>query len=355
MDVLGAEHFGAHNDVLQKQTIADIGTLAKNQVLIKVAFSELNPVDLQKLRGNPKQTGQPVPSPPFVPGYGGSGIIEKVGEGVPEDLNGKRVCFLADPSRRGSYASLIVVNYHLVAELPSEKLTLREAASVPLAGCTAYESLVKLGLEESATVSDQKTLLVVGGGGGVGSWAISLARAWHPKLKIVATASSNQSKSWCQQRGADQVVGHDEFVDKLGGGREGSVSHILCLTEPTPALFGGMAEVIQPFGTICLVVAGGSIKNLDLSFCFFKAANIVLETVFSSIRDNYKTIVPATEIASILALISSGAIKAPLSPQVQDISDDWEKAAAAPGGILDLLSSGHTCGKLVMKIGQEAS
>ena len=351
MDVLGAEKFGSHRDVLKKQTVSPIEQVEEHQVFIRVAYSELNPVDLQKLRGSPKQADQPVPSPPFVPGYGGSGIVEAVGEKAPSILKGKRVAFLADPSRRGSYATHIAVDHRLVAEIPSEKLSLRDAASVPLAGCTAYESLVKLGLQESADISDQ-ALLVIGGGGGVGTWAISLARAWHPKLKIVATASSEQSKAWCLQRGADQVVGHDDFVEKLGGGRQGSVSHILCLTEPTPAIFGGMAEVIQSYGTICLVVAGASIQNIDLGFCFFKAANVVLETVFSSIRTNYKSIVPSSEIASILNLLATEAIKAPLSPQLEGLAESWDNALAE-GGLLDALASGHVCGKLVMQIGNQ--
>lgn len=351
MDVLGAEKFGSHRDVLQRKTSSPITSVETNQVLIRVAFSELNPVDLQKLKGSPKQANQPVSSPPFVPGYGGSGTVEIIGEQVPKTLNGKRVAFLADPSRPGSYKSHIAVDYRLVSELP-ENLTFREAASVPLAGCTAFESLVKLGLQESASVADS-TFLVIGGAGGVGSWAISLAKVWHPKLKVVATASSDRSKTWCLERGADQVVGHEEFVEKLGGGREGSVSHILCLTEPTPSVFGAIAEVIKPYGTICLVVAGASIRGLDLGFCFFKAANVVLETVFSSIRDKYKTIVPSSEISVILALLSSGKIKAPLSPQLDGVSQSWEDAVAE-GGLLDVLSSGHTCGKLVMQVGKEA-
>lgn len=121
--------------------------------------------------------------------------------------------------------------------------------------------------------------------------------------------------------------------------------------EPTPDVFGALADVIQPYGIICLVVAGASIKNLDLGFCFFKAANVVLETVFSSIRDDYKHIRPCAELSDMLELLASGSIKAPLSPQQEGINDSWDSALES-GGLLDVLSSGHTCGKLVMQIGK---
>lgn len=360
MEALGADKFGQHNEVLCHQTIDELPTCSSTDVLIRVAYSELNPVDLQKLKGGPKQAGQAVPNPPFIPGFGGSGIVLDVGSDVPppkqqQSLKGKQVAFLADPSRPGSYATHILVDYRLVAELPSSgKVTLQEAASVPLAGCTAYESLVKLGLGKDVIPSEDTKLLVVGAAGGVGSWAITLARAWHPKLTIIATASSPESQNWCQSRGADQVIFHNEIAERLGGGREGSVSHILCLTEPTPPIFGALADVIQPYGTICLVVAGASIQSLDLGFCFFKAANVVTETVFSSIRTKYRQFVPSLEIAEILELLSSGIIEPPLSPQLTGISENW-KDALKKGGLLDILSGGHTRGKLNMKVGSDTS
>lgn len=136
----------------------------------------------------------------------------------------------------------------LVAPVPFG-LTLKEAATAPLSGCAAYESLLKLGLGNNMPLrgGTNPTLLAVGGAGGVGSWATQLARVLYPTLNIVATASSAP---------------------------KGSVDYILCLTEPTPTLFSALSEVIRPYGSICLVAAGMSIKSLDLSFVFFKAATV---------------------------------------------------------------------------------
>ena len=380
MEVLGASKHGGYQE-LDWKTVAlpAVKELRPTDVLIQVAYSDVNPVDLQKLQGG-RNNGQPVQDPPFVPGFGGSGTVLAVGKEAPPQLRGQAVCFLADPSRPGSYATHIVVDYHCVATLPPGKLELRDAASIPVAGLTALESLGKVGLpapessrlahgnlvhpegtaattEKSAAAAasktvNAKTMLVIGGAGGVGSWAITLARAWYPSLRIVATASTKEQQDWCLLLGADQVVGHDEISKNLQGGREGSVDAILCLTEPTQPLFDACAELIKPYGSICLVVAGKSIESLNLSFVFFKCANVVTQTVFSSIRTNYQHIVPSDELATIVQLLSRQTIKAPLSPDLESSVSESFKDAKKEEGVLKALSaaSGKRRGKYILRI-----
>lgn len=354
MESLSATQFGSHRHVLEFESQDDIPQdCGINDVRIRVIYAELNPVDLQKLRGGSRE-GQEIPTGQMTVGYGGSGIIEDMGSNVPKDWIGKRVAFLCDPGRPGSYATQVVVDSRLVAPIPFQ-VSLRQAATVPVAGCTAYESLLKLGLGNLAPLrGNDPTLLIVGGAGGVGSWATQLARVLYPNLKIIVTASSAESKNWCRQMGATQVIQHDDITLQLEGGREGSVDYVLCLAEPTKELFGAITEVIRPYGTICLVVAGESIKSLDLGFAFFKAATVTTETVFSSIRTDYAFIQPASEIEDLLEHLVTDTIRAPLSPQLDSLagSDDW-KQALQDGGILDALASGHTRGKLVMKIGSD--
>jgi NADPH:quinone reductase-like Zn-dependent oxidoreductase len=370
MEVLGATRFGEYNQVLEFQSIPQLSKeLGPKDVLIKVSYSDLNPVDFQKLKGGQRLDGNPVPNPPFVPGYGGSGIVQEVGSQGPQYLMGKNVCFLVDPTRRGSYASHVVVDSHCVAAIPAS-VELREAASIPVAGLTAYECLVKIGLAANKQVKEQgslesvglessqrkettkknasASLLIVGGSGGVGSWIITLARAWHPHLKIIVTASP-ESHEWCTSLGASQVIAHDRIADTLAGGPAGSVSSIICLTEPTQSLFNTLAEVIQPYGNICLVVAGKGIESLNMGFLFFKCANILTQTVFSSIRTKYDHIVPAEELQLILGLLASQTIKAPLSPDLEGTSEKFQNALK-DGGVLKLLAAPHRRGNLVMMI-----
>lgn len=353
MEILAASQFGSHGKVLEFDSLETLPECRPDDVLIRVVYAELNLVDLHKLKGGPKE-GQAIPNRPLVVGYGGSGIVQAVGSNIPNDWKDKRVAFICDPTKPGCYATHVRVDKNLLAPVPFQ-LTLKQAASVPLSGMTAYESLLKLGLGRDRPLRGKDpTLLVVGGAGGVGSWAIQLARVLYPSLKIIATASSEPSMRWCVKMGANQVIKHGDITSQLQGGQKGSVDYILCLTEPMPALFGALSEVIRPYGSVCLVVSGESIKSLDLSFLFYKAATVTTETVFSSIRTNYEYIRPSMEIDDLLKHVAANStITAPLSPQLATLAgaDDWKKCLQE-GGILDQLASGHTIGKLVMKIGR---
>ena len=144
-------------------------------------------------------------------------------------------------------------------------VSLHDAASVPVAGLTALKSLHKVSLAAASNVGGEcnvdKLLLIIGGAGGVGSWAILLARTWHYKFKIFATASMDKQQDWWQSLGANKVIRHDKIA-RLPNGGNGYFDAIICLTEPTPDLFGACAEVIQPYRSMCLVVSGKSIQSL---------------------------------------------------------------------------------------------
>lgn len=332
----------------------------------------------------------------------------------------------------GAFAEYVVADRRAVAKIPMVPETestrmavpLVDAGTIPLAGCTAYEALGKLNLrpnakertsqdtaasitmarsssttaDAAADANDQRNpiatadtwkprVLIVGGAGGVGSWAILLLKAWWTNknshmdhtgdgidmstvvaadarscIEIICTASSAVSTRWCESLGADQVIPHDEIASRLGGGPNGSVDAILCLTEPIPSLMKDMSEVIRPFGTICLVVAGPSIQNLDLGFVFFKCADVVTETVFSSFRTNFAAAnaatggssnqTPSEIMTEILTLTARGelCLAPPRSAATSSFNGkDWEQSMGN-GGVLEALASGHTQGKLCMKI-----
>jgi len=381
MEALAATKFGPPGNVLQfVQT--DIPEPGPTEVRIRVHYAELNPVDLHKLSGD--KEGKPIPSHrcPFIVGYGGSGVIDKAGKPADDDDNekeegplfeiGDNVAFLCDPRRNGCYAEYVVVDRRLVSAIPNG-VSFAEAAAVPLSGCTAYEALEKVGLTigdliggSSLEMTDSSppkkrqrkggVLLIVGGAGGVGSWCSLLARAAYPDLEIVSTASTTESEDWCLKMGANRTIAHSA-VKSLGGGPKGSVDHIICLTEPTQELFASLTEILRPFGSICLVVAGDSIKSLDMSFVFFKSGTVCTETVFSSSRAGFH-IDQARQIRLILEMIAmkpSGDSASDRTPLVLgDIpgKTNW-KSALKSNGVMEVLASGHSRGKLVMNIGSE--
>ena len=302
----------------------------------------------------------PIHRSPFIVGFGGCGIVEGVADDADDAtkfLLNQRVAFLADPSKDGSYAEYVVCDRRIVTPVPTDGddaiIESHEAASIGVAGCTAMESLEKAGLSISSSsppepnAGEGKRLLIVGAAGGVGSWVAQLARSNYPRLDIVGTASSAESAAWCQQMGCNRSVGHDQ-VESLGGGRDGSCDHIICLAETTPALFASLAEVLRPYGKIVLVVAGDGIQSLDLSFIFFKSGTVATETVFSSIRDGYR-LDQAEEMATIVRLMQQGRAKAPISKDWDEEMSDW-RTATKEGGFIDVVGQGHSRGKFVMKV-----
>ncbi|GAX26369.1 hypothetical protein FisN_2Hh213 [Fistulifera solaris] len=336
MLALAATEAGEFRQTLSLQTV-DIPIDPPDFLLVQVACSDLNPVDLQKLHTRTSNF-------PFVSGFAGSGIVQETPDEAAFPV-GASICFLLDPTKSGSYAQYCRVDRRAAALVPPQ-ITLQEAASIPLAGCTAYESLQKLGLLTESTTSVQ-TLLIVGGAGGVGSWATRMARALHPNSEIICT--SDTSRDWCRTNGASRCIPHD-FLQELPGGPQGSVDAILCLAEPTPSLMHSMSEVIRPYGRICLVVAGPSIRSLNLDFVFFKSVTVYTETVFSCFRTHFSHSQPSQMMAQILNWMSSGRIRAPLSPCLDEMNMHWTKATM-PNGILEKLHSGHVQGKLVMRVG----
>ena len=167
-------------------------------------------------------------------------MVESVSPDTDEqtaELLNKNVCFIADPGKDGSYAEYVLCDRRLVAIIP-EGVSMHVAASVPVAGCTALESLEKVGLPVGNHKNNiqegekKRRLLIVGGAGGVGSWATQLARSsYGSDLEIIctATATSRTSRDWCMKMGASITIGHDEIEEKLDGGPKGSVDSIICL------------------------------------------------------------------------------------------------------------------------------
>mmetsp|Transcript_1238 Transcript_1238/g.3497 ORF Transcript_1238/g.3497 Transcript_1238/m.3497 type:complete len:425 (+) Transcript_1238:105-1379(+) len=399
MTALAATHFGPPRDCLTfHHHLPMPTTLSPTQLLIRVDCTDVNPVDVQKLQQQqPDGTAIPAHRSPLIVGFGGCGRIVQVGADVPPSdkdhdfAKGRRVVFLCDASRNGSYATHVAVDWRLVCTVPTTTTTdlpdddmeeedeqfLAQLASIPVAGCTAMEALEKVGLpilnnnnnndnSNHNNDSTPQTLLIVGGAGGVGSWATVLARAAYPHLRIVHTASTPDdtlTKRWCLETlGANQVIAHDQIDTALpNAGRVGSVDAVVCLSEPHALLWNRIVNILRPFAQVCLVVAGDAIRSLDLSFCFFKSAAVHTKTVFSHARAGF----PhgdrqGRQLRHVVDALCRGQIRAPLNPHWEQVvgSRDWTQVLSSSssqdeaGGVtvLDQIASGHTMGKLVMKI-----
>ncbi|KAL6549948.1 hypothetical protein OROMI_020436 [Orobanche minor] len=203
---------GKAEDVLKFESEVDVPDVKDDQVLIKVAAAALNPIDNIRMLGFFKATDSELP---IIPGYDVSGVVVKVGPSVKEFKVGDEVYgdinenALVKPSRFGSVGEYSAVDEKVLALKPSN-LSFLQAASLPLALETAFEGL------EAAGMSAGKSLLVLGGAGGVGTLIIQLAKVYFGASKVAVTCSPAKAEL-LKGLGADVTVDYqNDYIEELG-------------------------------------------------------------------------------------------------------------------------------------------
>ena len=166
------------------------------EALVRVVVAGTNPVDT-KLRADGSFAGL---EPPVVLGSDVSGVIEEVGAGVEDLAPGDEVYYTPEifgPGSNGGYAEYNLVRAGIVAKKPAS-ISHEEAAAVPLAGGTAYEVLVR-----RLRLRVGETVLIHGGAGGVGSFAVQIAHS--AGARVIATAGPDNQET-LRDLGADVTV-----------------------------------------------------------------------------------------------------------------------------------------------------
>ncbi len=153
--------------------------LSAHQVLVKVKATSVNPIDWKLREGYLQQMMSW--EFPIILGWDVAGIIEEVGSQVSDWKVGDRVAARPDTTRFGTYAEHTIVDDHLLAKLP-EDVSFKDAGALPLAGLTAYQALFTHGKLQAG-----QKVLVHAGAGGVGTYAIQLAK--EAGAYVITTAS----------------------------------------------------------------------------------------------------------------------------------------------------------------------
>jgi NADPH:quinone reductase-like Zn-dependent oxidoreductase len=135
----------------------------KGEILVEVHAVGLNPVDYKTATG-----GNSNWSYPHILGLDVAGIVTEMGEGVTRWKKGDRVVYHGDFNKKGGYAEYGVTTAHTISRIP-DSVTFEEAATLPTAGYTAYQALFR-----KLPLSSIDTILIHGGAGGVGGFAILL-------------------------------------------------------------------------------------------------------------------------------------------------------------------------------------
>ena len=161
-----------------------------DEVLIRVMAAAVNPVDVFIREGRSNQF-------PLIPGMDVAGVVEQAGNEVTKFKPGDAIYAYLSFEEQGGYAEFAVAKQDHVALKP-KSIDFEHAAAVPLAATTAWQALV-----EKAGLSAGQTVLIHGGSGGVGTFAVQIAKARG--AKVIATAST-ANQNLLKQLGVDQPI-----------------------------------------------------------------------------------------------------------------------------------------------------
>ncbi len=304
-------------------------------LLVQVQAIAVNPVDT-KIR-KPKEK---IEDRPKVLGWDAAGVVVEVGPDCSLFKVGDTVFYAGDVTRPGCNAEYQLIDERIVGHKP-QTLSPEQAAALPLTAVTAWEALFhRLNIPQDKLANEGKSLLIIGGAGGVGSIAIQLAKK-VAGLNVIATASRPQSMEWVKQLGADHVINHHQPLQpQLMEAGHPLVDYILCNND-TDSYFPQMAEAIKPQGMICSIVE--TTKPVDIGLLKSKSAGFIWEFMFTRSMYGTDDMDAQNRILDRVAdLIDAGMVKTTLNEVLSPINAENLRRAHAQ------LESGRTIGKIVL-------
>lgn len=193
------------NNVLTERDV-EKPAIQDDQVLVEIHATSINPIDW-KVRAGYLKDMLPFEFP-ITLGWDASGIIVEKGSNVTNFEVGERVFTRPATTNQGTYAEYVAVEENLLAKMPAA-MSYEEAAAIPLAGLTAWQCLV-----DFADVQKDDKVLIHAGAGGVGNFAIQIAKSLGA---YVATTASAKNEEFVKSLGADQVINYqtEDFSDIL--------------------------------------------------------------------------------------------------------------------------------------------
>jgi zinc-binding alcohol dehydrogenase family protein len=261
MHCVGVSEYGPVENLKSRQ-IPRPASLTGRQLRVEVKAASVNPIDIKVRQGtydDPPDYYERVKSltqeePNFhVIGYDGAGIVKEVGPDVRYFKEGDEIYYLGSPVMQGTYAEEQIVDERHAGHKP-RSLDFVQSAAMPLTYATAYESLVdRLGIEKG----ERAGILIINGGGGMGSIASQIAREYLKLPVVITTASRPETADFSKKMGATHVVNHrEDIVQQI---RELQLPKDVPLkyayiTSRTEQYIKPIADVLAPFGKVCSIV-----------------------------------------------------------------------------------------------------
>lgn len=303
-------------------------------LLVRIEAISVNPVDTKVRAPKPQIEAQPK-----VLGYDAAGIVEAVGDKVTLFQPGDAVYYAGDITRSGSNAQFQLVDERIVGHKP-KTLDFAQAATLPLTSITAWELMFHRMRLDADGGDAGKSLLIIGGAGGVGSIAIQLAA--RAGLATIATASRPETVAWCRQMGAQHVIDHRQPLrPQLEAVDLRHVDAIVNLAD-TDRYWETMGDLVAAQGRIGLIVEPKGPLAIGNQFKA-KCVGIHWETMFGRSRLQTSDMIEQHRLLDrVAALVDGGELQTTHTETIGVINAANLRAAHAR------LESGTTIGKLAL-------
>ena len=280
-------------EVLEVAEVPDPEPLP-GEVVIEVAATAVNRADVMQREGN----YPPPPGASEILGLECAGVIASVGEGVTGWRPGDRVCALLSG---GGYAERVAVPAGQVLPTPSG-LDDAQAAALPEVVCTVWSNVFMV-----AALQPGEVFLVHGGGSGIGTMAIQLAK--QVGARVTCTVGSEDKAAFCRGLGADLAVNYREqdFVDEVR--RFAGAGADVILDNMGAAYLGRNVDLLAHEGRLLVIgLQGGAKAELDLRALLSKRGAVIATTLRSRPLDDKAAIIASVR-ENVWPLIEDGSVR----------------------------------------------
>jgi putative PIG3 family NAD(P)H quinone oxidoreductase len=312
-------------EVLEWQKVPD-PTPKPGEVIIEVAASAVNRADLLQREGN-----YPPPSGSSdILGLECSGAIAAVGAALTLDRIGEKVTALLSG---GGYATKVAVPVGQLMSIP-DGVSLIDAAGLPEAACTVWANLSKV-----ARIKEGETLLIHGGGSGIGTMAIQIARALG--VRVAVTAGSQAKLNACSALGAEVLINYndEDFVEAIKDQTAGRGADVILDNMGASYLMRNIHALNRNGRIVTIGMQGGTKAEFDIATLLRKNGTFAA-TSMRARPDTEKAAICREVEKVVWPWIESGAVK-PVIDRVMPMQD----AADAHR----LLQDGPVTGKIVLQ------
>lgn len=303
-------------------------------LLVEVRAVSVNPLDTKmRMRSRPR------PGQWAVLGWDAAGVVRATGAEVSLFAPGDRVWYAGAIDRPGCNAQLHCVDERIVGRMPAS-LDFPAAAAMPLTTITAWEMLFDR-LRLARDGERDRSLLVIGAAGGVGSMMIQLARQLTG-LTVIATASRPETGRWVRELGAHHVLDHSRpLAAEVRDAGLPAPDYVVSLTH-TAQHFPQVAELIAPQGRFGLIDEPPT-GSIDVGLLKRKCASLHWESMFTrSLLRTPDMIEQHRLLCEVAGLVDAGRVRSTMTEDFGGIDAANLRRAHA------LLESGRALGKVVL-------